>query len=92
MKYRIIVLLLLEVVLNSCGPSKASIAKSELALLIAKQNKGKEIFENNCAKCHKLYDTKAYSIEKWHPILYDMQKKAHLTDADMDKILAYISK
>jgi cytochrome c5 len=92
MKFRLIVSLLSLVILNSCGPSKASIAKSELELLIAKQNKGKEIFENNCAKCHRLYDPKSYSIQAWQPILKKMQFQARLQDADMDKILAYLSK
>lgn len=60
--------------------------------LPANLSDGKSIYENNCAKCHKLYNPKSYSRENWIPILYDMQKKAHLQDADMDKILAYLSK
>ena len=92
MKIRILSLALIALMLNSCGPSKATIAKSELAILIAKQNAGKDIYENNCAKCHKLYDPKSYSIQDWQPILKKMQSKARLQDADMDKILAYLSK
>ena len=53
---------------------------------------GKSIYENNCAQCHKLYEPKSYSRQAWIPILYDMQKKAKLSDAEMDKILAYLSK
>lgn len=91
MKIRILSLALIALILNSCGPSKATVAKSEQAILIAKQNAGKEIYENNCAKCHQLYDPKSYSIQEWQPILKKMQVKARLQDADMDKILAYLS-
>jgi len=92
MKIRILSLALIALILNSCGPSKATVAKSEQAILITKQNAGKEIYENNCAKCHQLYDPKSYSIQDWQPILKKMQVKARLQDADMDKILAYLSK
>ncbi len=92
MKTRILSLVLLAFVINSCGPSKATVAKSELAILIAKQNAGKEIYENNCAKCHQLYDPKSYSIQDWQPILKKMQIQARLQDAEMDKILTYLSK
>ncbi len=92
MKIRILSLVVLALVFNSCGPSKATVAKSELAILIAKQNAGKEIYENNCAKCHQLSDPKSHSVQEWQPILKKMQVKARLQDADMDKILAYLSK
>ncbi|WP_396169414.1 cytochrome c [Flavobacterium sp.] len=92
MKIRILSLTLIALILNSCGPSKTRVAKSELDILIAKQNAGKEIYENNCAKCHQLYDPKSYSLQDWQPILKRMQIEARLQDADMDKILTYLSK
>lgn len=51
---------------------------------------GKSLYENNCAKCHKLFEPTAYSKENWGPILIRMQKKAHLEDSDMALISKYI--
>lgn len=51
---------------------------------------GKIMYENNCARCHKLFAPTDYSKEAWQPILVRMQKKAQLQDADMAKINHYI--
>ena len=91
MKIRILSLVVLVLVFNSCGPSKDTVAKSELTILIAKQKAGKEIYENNCAKCHQLFDPKSYTIQDWQPILKKMQIQARLQDADMNKINVYLS-
>jgi cytochrome c5 len=91
MKFKNSYLCLIAIALYSCGPSKATIAKTELEKLVAKQNAGKEIYENNCAKCHELTDPKRFSIQGWQPILKTMQFKARLQDADMDKINAYLA-
>lgn len=51
---------------------------------------GKMSYENNCAKCHKLFSPKDFSKAEWAPILVSMQKKAHLSDAEMAPITNYI--
>ena len=51
---------------------------------------GKYLYENNCAKCHKLYDPKSFSSEDWKPILVRMQKKAKISDDQREKIYNYI--
>lgn len=105
MKLRIISVAIIGMFIYSCSPkitpkvteaSKVKGDTEESAIssvsLPANSPDGKSIYENNCAKCHKLYDPKSYSRQAWIPILYDMQKKAQLSDAEMDKILAYLSK
>ncbi len=52
---------------------------------------GKELYDNNCAKCHKLYDPKDFSAEEWKPIVMVMQKKAHLDDLQGQKIYNYLT-
>ena len=52
---------------------------------------GKTLYENNCGKCHELYDTKAFSAEKWKPIVENMRKKARLSEADGLKIFNYVA-
>ncbi|MDX6181953.1 cytochrome c [Flavobacterium sp. Fl-77] len=52
---------------------------------------GQNLYDNNCAKCHKLYEPKKFSQEQWKPILVRMQKKAHLDDTQMASISNYIT-
>jgi cytochrome c5 len=52
---------------------------------------GKSLYDNNCAKCHSLYDPKDFSHEDWKPIVLRMQKKAHLDDVQGQKIYNYLT-
>ena len=93
MKSKILAIALLGMLIYSCAskPVSTSTPVVSSANLTAVQTEGKALYENNCAKCHKLYDTKAFSEDKWIPILARMQKKAKLQDADREKIYAYIT-
>ena len=51
---------------------------------------GKQLYDNNCAKCHKWYEPKQFSKEEWKPILVRMQKKAKLDDLKMASINNFI--
>ncbi|KAF2330409.1 c-type cytochrome [Flavobacterium ginsenosidimutans] len=51
---------------------------------------GKQLYDNNCAKCHKWYEPKQFSKEEWKPILIRMQKKAKLDDIKMASITNFI--
>jgi cytochrome c5 len=51
---------------------------------------GKDLYENNCAKCHDLFKPKDFSKEAWAPILVSMQEKARLSDLQMANISNYI--
>ena len=52
---------------------------------------GLSLYENNCAKCHNLYNPKDFSSEAWKPILVSMQKNTDLNDAQMASISNYIN-
>lgn len=100
MKLKITSLALLGILIYSCAPKVAppppppSPSKAPEAVAVATVSndvaEGKDLYENNCAKCHKLYDPKDYSDQDWLPILEVMKKKAKLSDAQHDKIYAYI--
>jgi mono/diheme cytochrome c family protein len=83
---------LLAVFLYSCGGSKTvaaveTVKKVELSPALAE---GKGLYENNCAKCHKLYDPADYTAEKWTGILKWMQPKAQITDEQRTSIYNYL--
>lgn len=65
-------------------PAVATVMTPELA-------EGKELYDNNCAKCHRLYRADEFSAEEWKPIVTRMQKKAHLDDLQGQKIYNYIT-
>jgi cytochrome c5 len=51
---------------------------------------GKDLYENNCGKCHDLFKPNDFSKEAWAPILVSMQEKAGMSDMQMASISNYI--
>jgi len=97
MKYKIITLIGLVVIINSCA-SKSSIPTTEVkkeevktSPMTSELAEGMYLYENNCAKCHKLYSPKDFNAEEWKPIVNRMQKKAQLTDLDGQKVYNYVT-
>lgn len=103
MKYKILALTILAAIIYSCA-SKSSVPTTEVkkteptasttptaTVMTADLAEGKSLYENNCAKCHRLYDAKEFSAEEWKPIVARMQKKAHLEDLQGQKIYNYVT-
>lgn len=96
MKLKIIVVSFLGFLIYSCASKSAMpvpvVAETKKEVVTnSSVAEGKNLYENNCAKCHKLYDAKEFSAEEWKPILVSMQKKAHLNDAEIATISNYIN-
>ncbi|TDP01656.1 cytochrome c [Flavobacterium sp. 245] len=99
MKTKILSLMVVMLLLASCGTKKTAVASAETppvnkevkaAELTPELAAGKNLYENSCAKCHKLYEPTKFSKEEWQPILVRMQKKAKLDDTNMASITNYI--
>ncbi|OYU79405.1 MAG: cytochrome C [Flavobacterium sp. BFFFF1] len=101
MKTKIILLSFAAALVLSCNANKAAVAdvpppppppveKPVVAAVSDAHAKGQSLYENNCAKCHKLFAPADFSQQDWRPILARMQKKARLDDADMGLITNYI--
>ncbi|WP_293890929.1 cytochrome c [Flavobacterium sp.] len=105
MKYNVIALAVFAVIIYSCA-SKSSVPTTEVkksepaatttavkiaTVMTPELAEGQNLYENNCAKCHKLYDSKDFSTEEWKPIVARMQKKAHLDDMQGQKIYNYLT-
>ena len=99
MKTKILSVALLAIFFYSCSGSKSvtpattvvaekEIKKDAVSPEIAE---GKNLYENNCAKCHKLYEAADFSKEEWKPIVLRMQKKAHIDDLAGEKIYNYLT-
>lgn len=101
MKSKILILAAVVLLVVSCGTQKtASVATTEpvpvyettkAVALTPELAEGKNLYENSCARCHKLYEANKFTQEEWKPILTRMQKKAKLDDAQMVSISNYIN-
>jgi cytochrome c5 len=97
MKYKVIALAVLSSIIYSCA-SKSSIPTTEVkkeevktSPMTSELTEGMYLYENNCAKCHKLYSPNDFNAEEWKTILARMQKQAQLTDLDGQKVYNYVT-
>jgi len=51
---------------------------------------GKTLFDNNCGKCHELYQPSQYSKAQWSKIVPAMAKEAKLNAEQENQILLYV--
>lgn len=71
---------LLFVSISGCFTNKAIAAKS-----------GAQLWAENCQRCHNTPSPATFSAEQWKTIGMHMQTRAQLTDAERDKIVAFLS-
>ena len=100
MKLKLVAVAVLATIVYACAPKQSTVAKAPeppkppaepMATVMTEELiAGQRSYENNCAKCHRLFAPKEFSKDQWGPILISMQKKAHLSDAEMVPITNYI--
>lgn len=97
MKKTILSLMAIMLFAAACGTKKTAVAetapvKKEVKTkeLTPELAEGKSLYENSCARCHKLYEPKEYTKTEWTPILIKMGKKAKLNETQMASITNYI--
>jgi len=81
-------------VLFSCAPKVVTPAAPPAPpadVLSPALAEGKSLYENNCAKCHDLYDRRQFTAEQWTPITISMAKKAKIDEATRVKIYNYLT-
>lgn len=101
MKYKVLSFAILAVILYSCAAkSTAPTAEAKPTpapatagptVMTAELAEGKSLYDNNCAKCHRLYKAEEFSKEEWKPIVARMAKKSHLDEIQGQKIYNYIT-
>ena len=52
---------------------------------------GQTLYENNCKRCHRLYNASEFTAARWPSILDSMQKKAKITDQQKELISEYLA-
>ena len=73
-------------------PNAIVLSEQKIAPIAVVEEKldGKNLYENNCAKCHQLYEPNKFSKQEWEPILVKMKEYAELDDAQMASISGYL--
>jgi cytochrome c5 len=100
MKNKIVLIIGLTIIIYSCATKSsvpAEVAKKEEPkpidfeiVLNPELTEGKMLYENNCNKCHELFEPKRFTASQWSPIVYRMQKEAGISDVDREKIYNYL--
>ncbi|MDB6023797.1 MAG: hypothetical protein JWM68_20 [Verrucomicrobiales bacterium] len=81
---------LLVVVFVSSSAALLAILSSNAAELSPQQTKdARKIYLVKCAKCHELYDPKAYSNAEWDKWMVKMKKKSKLKDEPFELVKEY---
>ncbi len=94
MKIKLSAIVFVFTLFYACSPkvSQPEAPKTIEATLSPELAQGKVLYENNCAKCHDLFNPKSFSAEQWIPIMLNMQKKAKISDEEREMIYAYLIK
>lgn len=66
-------------------------SSNKMAMLTKELYESKNLYENSCSKCHKLYLPNEFTKEEWPSILLKMQKKSKLDDSKIAGIQDYIN-
>ena len=72
MKYKLIGIALLIFAIYSCATKLATVANKPTETVTSNSvaiAEGKNLYENNCAKCHKLFDPKERTKEEYGKLL-----------------------
>jgi hypothetical protein len=52
---------------------------------------GRELYSNNCQKCHSIHEPAEFTMEGWDKIMAKMKNKAGIDDKSQDSIMAYLT-
>ena len=87
-KLKILGIVVLGIVIYCCSPK--IVVPTKTFTMTPELAEGKTLFENNCAKCHKLPQVTEQTREGWIPIVDRMAKKAKITEEQEKLVYNYI--
>ncbi len=53
--------------------------------------KGRELYSNNCQKCHSIHEPAEFTMDGWDKIMAKMKLKAGIDNTAKDSIMAYLN-
>ncbi len=92
-KFLLLYLIILALVIAACA-TKLYIPtipdSNESGISLEDLTKGRVLYVKKCSDCHTLYLPEKRTSEKWESVFPKMQKKAKVSDNDMELIKGYI--
>ena len=87
------VYLLAVVLMLGCSTTKKVVVAQPETKTVMSQTalQGQTLYENNCKRCHRLYNASEFTAARWPSILDSMQKKAKITDQQKELISEYLA-
>ena len=87
------VYLLAVVLMLGCSTTKkVAVVQPETKTVLSETAlQGQTLYENNCKRCHRLYNASEFTAARWPSILDSMQKKAKITDQQKELISEYLA-
>lgn len=91
------------IVLSECKSTKSAVATSPApasppaAVEVPKPATpdpiavGQMVYQSKCYQCHDLPKTSDYPKTEWSDIMVRMSRKAHLSEAETEQVLAYVN-
>ena len=78
--------------LGCSSTKKVVVAQPETKTVMSQTAlQGQTLYENNCKRCHRLYNASEFTAARWPSILDSMQKKAKITDQQKELISEYLA-
>lgn len=93
-KIKTLISTLILLLICACSAKKSPVAttiKTETIEVLPDLISAKLLYENTCAKCHRLYNANEFTAIEWKPILDRMQLQAEITDQDRENIYLYLT-
>lgn len=85
-------LIVTTITLISCSPKSSPIVEEIKLKPVPNEtvSAGRDLYVNDCAKCHKVRKVDAFTSEQWSKILPAMSKKAKFDDTKANQVRAYV--
>lgn len=71
------------------SPTAADVTTSAT---LADLQAGRELFINNCGRCHNLYNPDSYTASNWKTIVPGMASRAGLSSAQASQVTKYVTR
>jgi hypothetical protein len=95
-----IVSFVLFIVISGCtknNPDTSSLyiptsADVTLNATLSELQQGRDLYINNCGRCHNLYSPDNYSPSQWKVVMNSMTPRTSLSNAEIQLVTKYVSK
>ncbi|MCX6272368.1 MAG: hypothetical protein NTU44_14370 [Bacteroidetes bacterium] len=67
-----------------------TLADTTATATLAELQQGRQLYIDNCGKCHTLYNPDSYSATQWKAFISNMAPKTNLTSSEITLVSKYV--